>query len=644
MARRWVENTGTEPKLVGGRWLQKGEGTWVDDGPLSAPAPPVPAFVDRASGALVDKDGQALVSGAGNGPITQSRPVTAVGAYAATGAAITLSLGWVPDFFIVKDASAGTEAIWQGRHETGWLGKSNAFTAVAGLGSAAAGIVFNQDGTVTIGTDARINTNGNTYEWFAYKDNGAGQMVFGNHSGNDQPSTTFRYPAGKRLLSALWKRDSTQLAVIGYRGKAARRADGSAATTTTINEDGTLTVGQGADINQWTGNLGEGCSMVGVTDGALAVYATTYTGTGVSKPLLTPFDELDAILIFPRGATTLGGAFWTSRMAAGTTLGTDAVSAATVGAQAITGVNQGRVTLGTSGRVNSAGVEYVMWAFRRNRQAPLIAPGLHNRPLRSTRHLVLPGAAYVNCGTSDLLAINGPITLEWWGCHFFSTPTSYPTNAGNNNNTSLQAPLIWRSDGADGVSGSVSYGLMIMPAQSTGIANPLGVAVTDIFDLPQNSSAYDLDDNQPWCTGTPVMHRSLQHVIVTHDGNGHWRVQLNGELVKERIRDMAQASPARPNVASGAGHTFVINGRKRAATPEMTAYTQAFFGARVYARELSVEEGRNNYESLFSDNARVPVPDFREQWLAANGAGTTLPATNAAANNGTIVGAGVFEG
>lgn len=65
MPRRWVENTGAEPKVIGGRWLQKGEGTWVDDGPLSAPAPPVPAFVDRASGALVDQDGQALVSGAG---------------------------------------------------------------------------------------------------------------------------------------------------------------------------------------------------------------------------------------------------------------------------------------------------------------------------------------------------------------------------------------------------------------------------------------------------------------------------------------------------------------------------------------------------------------------------------------------------
>lgn len=571
-------------------------------------------------------------------------PLTAVGDYVGTGSALTIAIGWVPDFFVVKSASAATEAIWQGPHVDGWLGKSNAFVAVAGLGSAAEGIVFNSDGSVTIGTDGRINTVSGSYEWFAFKDNGCGQMLFCNHSGNDQPSTTIRYAEGAALKSALWKRDSTQLAVVGYRGKAARRVDGSAATSATINADGSVTIGQGADLNQWTGNLGEGVSFVGVVDGAASVFATTYIGTGVSKPVLTPFDDIDAILIFPRAVTTLGGAFWTSRLSAGTALATDAVSASTVGAQAITSVNQGRITLGTSGRCNSLGVEYVMWAFRRNRQSAVLLPAVNARPLRTTKHLVLSGASYVNCGTSAQLEINGAITLEWWGCHFFSTPTSYPTNAGNDDNSTLQAPLIWRSNGADGVSGSVSYGLMVMPAQSTGVANPLGVAVTDIFNMPKNASAYDLDDNQPWCTGTPIKPRSLQHVLVTHDGLGVWRVYLNGKLTKERRRDMAQASPARPNVASGAGHTFVINGRKRTTTPEMTSYTQAFFGARVYARELSAAEAYENYEALFADSSSGVAADFREEWLAANGSGASLPATVSAGNSGVIVGNAVFEG
>jgi hypothetical protein len=66
MPRRWVENAGAEPRLISGRWVLKGEGIWADDGPVSVPASPVPAFVNRASGALVDKDGQALPSRAVN--------------------------------------------------------------------------------------------------------------------------------------------------------------------------------------------------------------------------------------------------------------------------------------------------------------------------------------------------------------------------------------------------------------------------------------------------------------------------------------------------------------------------------------------------------------------------------------------------
>jgi hypothetical protein len=572
------------------------------------------------------------------------RPITAVGTYAGTGSAVTVNVGWIPDLFIAKDVSAATIAVWQAPHYAGWLGKSNGFTNVAGLGSAAAGIVFNADGTVTIGTDASINTNTNNYEWFALKDNGSNSVIACNHSGDDQSTRTLRYFAGKNPKAVIFKRDSTQHAVIAVKGKSARRQEGSAATDATINDDGTITIGQGADLNQWTSNLGEGVLAMAFADGAQGVYVTTYTGTGASKPLLTPFDEIEAILIFPRASTTVGGAFWTSRLAAGATLGLEAVTASTVGAQAITAVNQGRITLGTGGRCNASGTEYVLFAFRKNRQGAIQESAITSRPLRSTRHTVLSAAAYINCGTSDTLNINGAISLEFWGAHFFSTPTSYPTSATNNNNTALQAPLIWRSNGADGVSGNVSYGLMVMPAQSTGTANPVGVAVTDIFDLPQNAGSYDVDDNQPWCTGTPMMHRTLQHVIATHDGKGFWRVYLNGKLTKERHRNMLLASPARPNVQSTSGHTLAINGRKRETTPEMTAYTLAFYGARVYRRELSEKEAVGNFNSLFSDNSDTAAEDYVEQWLADNAAGTTLFASRHSANNGTIVGTYAHEG
>ena len=568
------------------------------------------------------------------------RPLSAVGTYAGTGSALTVTVGWVPDLFIVKDVVNGTAAVWAVSAGS-WLGKSLFFVGAA---STNLGPVINLDGTVTIGTGASVNTAAANYEWFAYKDNGSGSLLLCNHSGNDRTTRTLRYAKGARLKAALFKRDSTALSLLAFAGKTSRLVDGSAGTATTIGNDGVVTTGQGADINQWTSNLGEGTGFVGFVDGAQGVYVTTYIGTGASKPLMTPFTEIEAALIFPRGASGLAGAFWTSRLAAGTTLSVDVETAATVGAQAITAVNNGRITLGTSGRCNALGIEYALIAFRKNRQGAIAESAPMTRPLRSTKYLNMSAGAYVNCGTDDSLKISLAITMEWWGCHFFSTPTSYPTSATNNDNTALQQPLIWRSNGADGVSGSVSYGLLIMPAQSTGTANPLGVGETDIFDLPQNAASYDVDNNQPWCTGAPILPRTLTHVVVTHDSVGFWRVYVNGVLVKERDRNMLQAPTPRPNVAGGSGHTFCIGARKRTTTPEMTAYTQAFYGARVYNRELTAAEALANYNSLFSDNATVATSDFVEQWLPENVSGATLAATNRSANNGTIVGTAVVEG
>jgi len=573
--------------------------------------------------------------------VPTSKSLTAVGTYAGTGAAVTINVGWVPDLFFIKDLVAGTVMQYVQR-QGGWLEKT---IGLAGVASITSGITINIDGTVSIGTDASINTNTNNYEWFAYKENNSGSLVFCNHAGNDQPSRVLKYAEDRPLKAAIWKRDSTQLAVLAFIGRAARRSDGSVSTTAVINNDGTVTVGQGADINQWTSNLGEGTNFIGILDGAKDVYATVYTGTGASKPIVTPFKEIEAILIFPRANTTLGGAFWTSRLAAGTTLAVDAVSAATVGAQVITAVNNGRITLGTSGRANAAATEYLLIAFRKNRNGVVFENDPTARPMRSTKHLLMSSNAYVNCGTSDSLRIDGAITMEWWGAHFFATPTSYPTSATKNDNVNLQQPLIWRSNVADAVEGNVSYGMLIQPAQSTGIANPLGVALTNFFDFPQNAASYDVDDTQPWCTGQAILPRTPNHILVTGTADGFWRVYVNGQLVKERDRNMAQASPPRTNVVSYAGHSFTINARKRASTPEMASYFQAFYGARVYNRALTPAEALQNYNSLFTDNSQQAVADYVEQWLAENcTTAATLPATVNSANNGTSVGTVALEG
>lgn len=68
MAKRWVENTSATPTVIGGRLLQKGEGHFVNDGPLSSPPLPVPVSYDASKSSLVGPTGEILspVSSAGN--------------------------------------------------------------------------------------------------------------------------------------------------------------------------------------------------------------------------------------------------------------------------------------------------------------------------------------------------------------------------------------------------------------------------------------------------------------------------------------------------------------------------------------------------------------------------------------------------
>ncbi|GCL64321.1 hypothetical protein [Pseudaquabacterium pictum] len=588
--------------------------------------------------ALVADGGIATLPAESRDQLASRRPVTAVGTFAGTGAALTITVGFVPDFLVIKDVSGGTRLMWVARNGT-WMGRHYPMTAEAAQND---GPIINSDGTITIGVFAAINTNAAQYEWFAYRDNGVGDLLICDHSGNDQPTRTLRYATGAKLKAALFKRDNVAFPVIALAGYPGTRADGSLSTDVTINSDGTITTGQGADINIWSADAGEACTFLGFADGARSIYVTRYMGTGASKVLQTPFDEIEAAFIFPRGASGKAGAFWTSRLAAGTTLSTINETAAAVGAQAVTGVTGGRLTVGTDARCNANGVAYTLIAFRKARQAPGLASGQNYRPLRSTKHMTMPAGAFINCGTSDSLRISGAITLEWWGSHYLTSAVSMP-GSGANDDVNSQCPLMWRSNGADGVAGSVSFGLaVIRPVASSGIAAPLWVAVTDLFDLPVANNI-QVDNNQPWQTGVPIIPRTMQHLLVTHDGAGLWRVYLNGQLVKERDRNLQQAAPARPNISGGAGHTMCFGARKRTGTPAMTNFQTTLYGGRVYARELSVAEARNNYNALFSDNAATPTPDFTEEWLAANAAsGALLPATVNSANNGVASSAAVL--
>jgi hypothetical protein len=563
---------------------------------------------------------------------------TNAGTYTGTGVAFTQNIGFFPDLVIVKSETGATRAIWVSPFT--WFSKAYSFDDVP---AEAASVEINANGTMTVGTSANVNTSGATYHWFAYKDNGTGGLIERDHAGNTQTTRSILHSVGYPLKAAWFKRDNTEAAVIALKGRPGFNAVGVASTTCEIGDNGAITVGQGADINIWSTNRGEACTMIGFGEQSNSVYVTTYIGTGAVYNLFTPFENLEAILFFPRGSTGLTGAIWMSTLAATVTLSTTEETATTVGAQCVLSVANGRVQLGTSARVNQLGTEYVMIAFARRRQGIALSNLAGSRPLKNPKHVQLNTTSYISCGSSSSLAINGAISIEWFGAHTAPATALAAGSAANDSNT--QIPLIWRSNGSDGVVGSVSWGMQMQgPHNGATIQRAgLAVAVTNIVNQPQ-SGTFDVDDNQPWNTGIGLETRQPIHYMCTHDGNGFWNVYVNGKLVKERNRDMTQATTPRPNIESGAAHVTAINARFRGGAFQLNSQTQWFMGARVYNRRLSADEVANNYNSWFADNNATATGGFVEEWLASGASGTSVPATVSSANNGTIVGPAVING
>lgn len=565
-------------------------------------------------------------------------PVTAAGTYTGTGAALDVNLGWRPKFVIVKSESA-TQACWVTRHT--WFGRAGHFTNTAFEGSGTP-LTITTTG-FSVGTAADVNTGAAVYHYFAIRDDGYECILTRDHAGNTSASRTLDYFSGYSLAAAIFKRDNTQYPSITIPSGGAVLGDGSAATSCVINSDGTITVGQGLDINVWSGSSGESCVALGIVANHPAVYVTTYTGTAATKNITTPFDEIECFLAWPRSTgTSQIGIMWTSTLTtAGHYFALGATAKVTTGAS-IASVTGGTITLGTIGGMNQNGKSYVLIAFRKNRAGGQTASGPTSRPLRSTKHVDLEASAYISCGTSDTLKIDGAMTMEWFGAHGETGVNGWTLGASANDETK-QAPLIWRGGGADGIAGNTSWGMFAGPNYNgSTVMQSVFVAVCNFFDIPQVFGSYDLDANQPWVTGVSFPGNRLQHICVTHNGSGYWRVYVDGMLVKERNRDMLSASTPRANIASGSGHTTVINGRKRAGgTPDHTGYRMGFYMARIYSRALTSGEVWQNYNALFNDNTLSVVTGYTEEWKASGATGSSLPATVSSANNGTIT--GTFE-
>lgn len=574
---------------------------------------------------------------------TVYQPITQTGTYTGTanvfGDSQTITLPFRPSLVIIKAATAQYAVF---NNETNFMKRTDFFVNLPSIAGLLEGITIIDTG-FTVGSSATCNTNGTTYHYFAYCDNGSDNLLQGNWAGNGLAGRTVDLFTRKPIAGMICKRDSSRAPVWVVADKTENYwfndTVNAVSTGTTLNgSTGQLTVGNGNEINQWGGLLGEGINALAFAKDSDSVFVTTYTGTGVARNVTLPFVP-DAFLISIRSTTSPSSRIWISSFTSGQSA---PLTNQVIGTGEFT-VSGSRIAFAGAG-FNATGVEYGIYAFRRLRFNRWVEP--NRLPIVINKSVELASGGYIDCGTSNSLQISGPITMEWFGTVYLPDIQQYvgsadiDTLAGNQDKLT---PLIFRSSGADLTAGAVSFGMCIS-AGTVSVDNfydcSVLIAMHDYWGMQQsnNNVGNSLSlDNHPWNTGITVKANENVHILVTHAGNGYWTLYVNGVRIKERKRDeLLATTPAIPraNVTGYIGHKTVIGGRLRDGNIA-NANGGSVRLARIYNRALTEKEAINNYFST-TDKATA-TPGFVEQWDARNASASTLLATVNSANNGTIV-------
>lgn len=497
------------------------------------------------------------------------------------------------------------------RADDTWAGRTN------GLGaddSYLNGIALVQD-DLYIGTAAEVNTSGVRYYWLAIGDDGSQDFDLQSWSGNSEAGHVVALSVPKTPAFVQVKRDSTAAGVLKFNGSPSALATGTSVSEcfAALNQ-GSVTLNDVVNVNEYdsAGGLGEGVDGLFIFDGSNARTVTWTSGTS-GQFIDCGIDPLAAIIV--RTDTTGVPAHFLTR---------DMPAAAPVTAAAVTAnsatLAPGGILLGSASTLRTGTFSAVV--FGRREGVPAIRPPAVI--VRERKGVYLPGrgtAAQVDCGTSDAtLKIDGPITIEWYGIQWAD---QYASSVG--------VHLLQRGVGPAATAGAYSWGLSAVQAQDLSWSGPqLSAITTNQWNegAPLDASVWRTGIVMPW--GRPA------HVMAVHEGNGRWRMHLNGRLVKQRTINLAT------NIVSGAGHRTGFGMRRNTAD---TAWTQAqrmiILSGRVYAGALTADQCATRFEqeALGSTSADI-TSGLAEWWDARYASGSSLPAIVSASNNGTISAAG----
>ncbi len=572
------------------------------------------------------------------------------GTYTGNGTVQSIATAFEPDLIVIT--AFATEASFWAR--TNWVERTNAFMPTLSQTNAialtATGFAVGTGGNTANSTNSKVNANAVTYYWFAIAGAHDQSLEISSTFGNNISGRRVDLQTAKTPAALILKRDTARAALLrmpGFsQGALTTFMDGSTTSSTTAYiltiGSGFFTVDGGATFGPWVNQLG---SQFGEACTHMAFFSTSnfavveWAGDNTTNRTLVAdagFAIQAAIVLQTDGARATR--IKTADMAGGLVYPVSNSATALPNDLSISG---NALASGSATNCNQSTKRYIALLFGpddgtsipRRTKVPATAKG------SGRKFVSLPGRTVlsaIDCGASDTLKIDGALSYELLARTFYTNPAEQSPPVFN--------WIMGRSSGAITTAGNVSYGLGLChwsDGTTQGLSGPMLVPAVTNYQLIGSYSGAPADVGLLYRTGLlPPEGGRWQHLVVTHNGTGRWRVFVNGKLAKQRDVDMltnAALTAFSPNIQSVSGHKLTF-GARWTGSAYADALRMDLARARIYASELTMAQAGALFDRFGNGNtATADVTGFAEEWDAANASGTSLPAGVNAANNGTIV-------
>ena len=538
-------------------------------------------------------------------PAAPTGPLIETGTYTGDGGTQSVSTTFEPELVLIAPSNTDT-ILWRDR--LSWHGRSQHLGAEASEYAilSASGPKENPFEGNGFRVEGDANTGTVVYHWLAIRDNGSGFMQGTSWVGNALAARALNWTSETPDLVFV-KREAWRSGQWKWTGFAdtlpTTHKGGTNSTITSLSATG-IVVSDDVTVNENDNNqMGEGIEGLAFIEGG-AFDLVMYTGDGTESRLIpTDFQPCAAFIldaVNDNTGDTTRHAFVTDTMPTG--------YAKQVGgsiSEVLGGLESGGVRLATA--YNVSGRAYVVLAFR----ATTGTEAADTFARSGNTCLVTDGRLIT---LDNYPALSGACSLEFFGRGDFGF--------GSSDGVTRYCPLILLGDADPGTlatsAGTYNGGIFLahVPLGGHGwLGYVVRVVHTDYLSVRLAESSLNY---YAMNTGVIAPVNRDVHIVVTHDGSGHWRVYLNGQLVKDYNVDLNQVAYGnRTNGGTGVAKTVrLLSGNIVAGGPGAWGRcyrTQVWAGV-----ELTTAEARALYDDVivggaaYAGTAATKTWDFRD--------------------------------